>query len=286
MEFRILNLFRAWCLEFISTDVMKKYFQVIKLTLEDYFVYRLNFFLWRFRSFIFFLSLFFFWLAIYGTKEKFSDYTKAQMLTYVVGVAFLRGVVLGSRSVDLAGQIRTGEATQWLLRPLDIFKFWFSKDAVDKSLNLFFTILEIILVLWLFKFPFWFPKDPLSYFWFAVTTFLALLLYFYLNFFFSTTAFWIDQIWAVRWLFMIILLEFSSGAFFPLDVLPGWVFKTASLTPFPYLVFFPLKIWLGQVSGVETIKVLAVLVSWLAIFKTLAEKTWQRGLRSYSAYGG
>lgn len=265
---------------------MKKYLQVIKLTLEDYFVYRLNFFLWRFRSLVFFLTLFFFWLAVYGDKSQFLGYQKAQMLTYVVGVAFLREVVLGSRSIDLAGQIRSGELTNWLVRPISILRFWFSKDLADKALNLSLTILEISAVLLIFKFPFWFPKDLFSYFQFAISCALALLLYFYLNFFFSTTAFWIDQVWAIRWLFMIIFLEFAGGTIFPLDIMPSWFLKVFRLTPFPYLVYFPLKIWLGQIQGAELTKVLLISTAWLVVFKIIAQKVWEKGLKAYSAYGG
>ena len=83
---------------------MRKYFQLAKLTLEEYFAYRFNFVLWRFRSFVFFLTLFFFWLAIYQGRTELLGYQKVQMLTYVVGVAFLRGVVLSSKSADLAGR--------------------------------------------------------------------------------------------------------------------------------------------------------------------------------------
>ncbi len=153
---------------------MKKYLQLIRLTFEEYFVYRLNFVLWRFRSFISFLTLFFFWLAIYGSKTEFLGYQKAQMLAYVVGIAFLRGIVLGSRSADLAGQIRSGELTRIILAPWKIFYYWFTRDLVDKVLNLSFTVLEIALVLLIFKFPFYFPQNFESYFYFLILVFLVL----------------------------------------------------------------------------------------------------------------
>lgn len=120
---------------------MKKYLQLAKVTFEEYFVYRLNFYLWRFRSLVTFLTLLFFWLAIYGNRVEFLGYQKAQMLTYVVGIAFLRTIVLGSRSVDMADQIRSGGLTKLLLQPIKIIKFWFTRDVVDKLLNLFFTII-------------------------------------------------------------------------------------------------------------------------------------------------
>lgn len=265
---------------------MAKYLQVIKITFQEYFVYRLNFLLWRFRSFVFFLTLFFFWLAIYGTKDEFLGYQKSQMLAYVVGIAFLRGVVLGSRSADLAGQIRTGELTKLVLRPIGMLSFWFSKDVADKLLNLFFTIFEISLVLAIFKFPFYFPSRPESYLFFVILVILALFLYYFLSFTLSLSAFWTEEVWATRWLFGIIFLEFLAGAFFPIDVLPGWVPKLIYLTPFPYLVFFPLKIWLEQLALVVIIRAILVCFAWLIFFYWLANFLWRRGVKNYGAYGG
>lgn len=265
---------------------MRKYLQLAKLTFEEYLVYRLNFILWRFRSLIFFLTLFFFWLAIYGNRQEFLGYQKAQILAYVVGVAFLKSFVLGSRSADLAGQIRSGELTRTILWPIGMFSFWFSRDVVDKALNLFFTILEIGLVLLIFKFPFYLPHDFHSYLWFMILVVLAIMLHFYLGLFISISGFWTEEIWATRWLFGIVFLEFFSGAFFPIDVLPLWLQKIIYLTPFPYLVFFPLKIWLEQLSGGMILKSFLVCGLWLVIFNWLARILWQRGSRNYGAYGG
>ncbi len=265
---------------------MPKYLTLAKITLEEYLVYRLNFVLWRFRSFVSFLTLFFFWLAIYGNRGEFLGYQKSQMLTYVVGIAFLRSVILGSRSVDLGGQIRSGELTKIVLRPLGIFSFWFSRDLVDKLLNIFFTLLELGIVLTVFKFPFWFPTKAETYIIFILLVILALFLYFFLSFVISAIAFWTEEVWATRWLFGVIFLEFFAGAFFPIDVLPIWLQKIIYLTPFPYLVFFPLKIWLEQISRAMAIQAILVCAGWLGVFWWLAKVLWQKGAKNYGAYGG
>lgn len=265
---------------------MKKYWQLAKITFEEYFVYRLNFLLWRFRSFVSFLTLFFFWQAIYGNRNELLGYQKSQMLAYVVGIAFLRGIVLGSRSVDLGGQIRSGELTRIILAPWKIFSFWFTRDLVDKFLNLFFTILEITLVLVIFKFSFYFPKNIQTYFWFLIICVLAAFLYFFLSFVISLTAFWTEEVWATRWLLGVIFLEFFAGTFFPIDVLPNWLQKIIYLTPFPYLVFWPLKIWLEQVSVLVVLRAVLICMGWLAAFYWWAKFLWQKGAKNYGAYGG
>jgi len=265
---------------------MRKYWQLIKITLEEYFVYRLNFLLWRFRSFVFFLSLLFFWLAIYGDQAELLGYQKAQMLSYVVGIAFLKSFVLGSRSVDLTGQIRTGQLTKIVLAPIGIFRFWLSRDLADKFLNIFFTLIEIGTVLIVFGFPFYFPQSLFSILAFLVMVVLAVFLYFFLSMTLAITAFWTEEIWATRWLFGIVFLEFFAGAFFPIDVLPVWLAKIISFTPFPYLVFFPLKIWLEQLSTAAIGQAIVLCSAWLVFFYWLAHFLWQKGVKNYGAYGG
>ena len=233
-----------------------------------------------------FLALFFFWLAIYGQKQEFLGYQKSQMLAYVVGIVFLKSVVLGTRSADLAGQIRSGELTRLILRPVGMLSYWFVRDLADKCLNLFFSILEIVIVLYFFKFPFYLPENLQTYFWFISLTILALLLHFFLSFFISSVAFWTEEIWATRWLIGIIFLEFFAGAFFPIDVLPKTLVSLIYLTPFPYLVFFPLKIWLEQLSTSMMIKAIVVCFCWMIGFYGLARFLWKKGVKNYGAYGG
>lgn len=265
---------------------MKKYLFLAKATLQEYFVYRLNFVLWRFRSFILFLTLVIFWQAVYGESSFLFGYEKSQMMAYVVGIAFLRGLIMGSRSADLAGQIRSGEMTKIVMRPWGVFGYWLSKDAVDKLLNLFFTLFEVTLVMAILKLPFYLPQLPQTYFLFFIYLVLAVFLYFFLSFVISLTTFWTDEIWAVRWIFGVVFLEFMAGAFFPVDVLPRVLTKIIYLTPFPYLLYFPIKVWNEQMIGLEVLRTIMISFIWLVVFYFLAVKLWQKGVKNYGAYGG
>lgn len=265
---------------------MPKFLQLIKITLQEYFVYRLNFILWRFRSFVFFLTLFFFWLAIYQTRTEIFGYQKAQMLTYIVGIAFLRGIVLANRSTDLEADIYTGRLNINLLKPFSIKKFYFTRDIADKILNISFILVEIALVLYLLKPPFWFPQNPSTYLPFLILVVMSSFLFFFLNFIAASLAFWTGAVWAPRWLLMVVLMEFMSGAYFPIDILPSWLSRVILATPFPYLIYFPLKVWLEQVSGLEILRVTVMMVFWLGIMFFLSQLVWKKGLKVYSAWGG
>lgn len=265
---------------------MKKYFQVFKLTLEEYFIYRLNFVLWRFRNFISFLASLIFWLAVYGSKTSLLGYQKTQIITYVIGAAFLRGVVLSSRSEDLAGQIRSGELNKLLLKPFKITGMWFARDLADKSLNIGFAVFEIVLATQILGLKLFVPSNAAIYLVFSFLTVLSLLLYFFISFFLSVLAFWTEDVWATRWLFGIIFLEFLAGAYFPIDILPAPITRVIYLTPFPYLIFFPLKVWLGQVPISNSVGVLANGLIWLIFFYLFSAFLWHKGVKKFGAYGG
>jgi len=80
-------------------------------------------------------------------------------------------------------------------------------------------------------------------------------------------------------------LEFFAGAYFPIDVLPKWLSNFIYLTPFPYLVFFPMKIWLEQLSLTMVFKSIIICGFWLVVFYWLANFLFKKGSKTYNAYG-
>lgn len=270
----------------MCTFAPRKYLMIFKITLQEFFVYRLNFLLWRFRNLVFFASLIIFWQAVYGYKSVFFTYQKSQMISYVVGVVFLRSVVLASKTAIIAEQIKKGELNRLLLLPVKIKIYWFVAELADKSLNLFFSLLEILLVFSLFRIDFYLPVKISTYIVFFAVVFLSLLLYFFISLSVSLLAFWTDETWAARFLFTIIFLEFLSGAFFPLDILPAGFSKIINFTPFPYLIFFPLKIWLEQLPSLMILKTIGICLFWVIVFHQVNNYLWKKGFEKFGAFGG
>lgn len=270
----------------MCTFAPRKYLMIFKITLQEFLVYRLNFLLWRFRNLVFFLSLIIFWQAVYGSKSVLFNYQKSQMISYVIGVVFLRSLILASRTAEIAEKIKKGELNRLLLLPIKIKIFWLVTELADKSLNVFFSLLEILLVFSLFRIDFYLPVKISTYIVFFAVVFLSLLLYFFISLSVSLLAFWTDETWAARFLFTIIFLEFLSGAFFPIDVLPAAFSWVINLTPFPYLIFFPLKIWLEQLPSLMILKTLVVCLFWVIVFYQVNNHLWKKGFEKYGAFGG
>lgn len=265
---------------------MKKYFRIVILSLEEILTYRFNFFISRFRSFIATVALVVFWQAVYGDKTSILGYDKPQMMAYVIGIAILKSFVLGTKSADLAGQIRSGELSRTLVKPWKMIGYWLSRDLAEKIIGVLFSVLEIFIIIKLFNLVFYLPKEVSTYLVFSVFILLSTLTYFLVSIILSISGFWTEDVWATRWLFGIIFLEFMSGSLFPIDVLPKTLVTIFNLTPFPYLIFYPIKIWNEQLVGLDIARIFIITLFWLFISLLSYRKLWNLGVKKFGAYGG
>ncbi len=257
---------------------MKKYFSIFKITLQEYFTYRLNMLMWRIRQIFVFLIPFFIWKSVLGGGGEIYGYNFPAVMTYLFGTTILRSLVMGSRTVDLAWMINSGYLTIPLMRPIGMFRFFITRDAADKLFNLSFIIFEIPLIYLIFHPPVFLQSNPLQLLYTACSMLLAIFIYFFINIIFGAIGFWSRDVWAPRFLLMVIM-EFATGAMFPLDMLSSFWQKIMLATPFPYLLYVPLKIYLGQSVS------LLPQILWVIILGVISKIVWQKGLLRYEAEG-
>jgi len=261
---------------------LAKYWRVFNITLQEYLTYRLNLLMWRVRQIFVFLIPFFIWKAVLGQGGDIYGYDFAALITYLFGTVILRSLVMGSRTVDLGWMINSGYLTIALLKPLNIFTFLFTRDAADKLFNLSFIAFEIPLLYLIFHPPIFLQTNIVTILFTILAITMAVLIYFFINIMFGSIGFWTRDVWAPRFLLMVVL-EFATGAMFPLDMLPEYGQKILYYTPFPYLLFAPLKIYLGQDTQVYAH--LSYALIWVIILYILAKSIWNKGIKSYEAEG-
>ncbi|HLD11879.1 MAG TPA: ABC-2 family transporter protein [Patescibacteria group bacterium] len=264
---------------------MRKYLAVLSTSWQDGLTYRFNFVMWRFRWVLSLLLVYFLWWTIYSqSEEAFFGYSFAQMASYVLGTSLIRAIVFSSRTIDVGSEIDRGDLSLYLVRPLNYGLYWFVRDIGDKALNLFFAIFEILFLFLLLKPPVFIQQDLFSLSSFFLSLILALVLYFFINFFLALLTFWTPGAWSHRFLFFVIL-EFTSGGLFPLDILPEGLFHILSFLPFSSLVYVPMKIYLGELTSSEVLQSFVVQLVWILIFYVLVRVVWKKGIRNYSAEG-
>src|SRR3972149_9535968 len=193
---------------------MKRYLAVFKISFAQEFVYRLNFIMWRFRNVVQVFLIFFLWDSIFSSPGKVVfGYDRSKILTYIFSLFVVKSLVSSSRSVDIAGDISRGDLTNYLLKPVSYFKYWFTRDISSKSLNLLFAAVEFSLLYLILKPPFFFQTNPLSLIAFVVSIAVAIFIFFTLLFIVSAVPFWAPGMgWGVHFLVTVIIVEFLSGS--------------------------------------------------------------------------
>jgi len=266
---------------------MKKYLSVFKISFAQEFAYRLSFVMWRVRNVMQIVLVFFLWDSVFsGTQKIIFGYDKAKIITYVFGLIIVRAFVLSARAQDVAGEIQRGEIVNLLLKPVSYFKYWITRDISSKALNLLFATCEWVILYLILKPEFFFQKDPVSLGGFFLLVALAMFIFFVLIFIVSAITFWMPEAgWGMQFLIIVVAVEFLSGGLFPLDILPSAIQKILYLTPFPYLIFFPLQAYLGKISGLLLIKGIIVSAFWALTLWLLMKTIWYRGLKVYNSPG-
>ena len=263
---------------------MSKYREIFKITWYQYLAYRVNFALWRVRSSLQLLLVYFIWWSIFQSQKEVLGYTTSSILTYVLVAALLRAIVIPTTVTDLIDAINTGSVVNFLIKPLGFVRYYLARDTADKLFNICFYIVEVTLLFFLLKPPIILQTNILSLILFLLATLGALVIYFCMNFMISLTAFWVDNSWGPLFL-MSILLESLGGTLFPIDILPKPLFNFLMFTPFPYLIYFPAKLYLGGFDYLQVLQGFLVVSFWVVALILLTRAAINAGFRHFSAVG-
>jgi ABC-2 type transport system permease protein len=262
---------------------MKKYWQIFRTTVDEYFVYRLNFTLWRFRVVLNLLMIYFLWTAIYLKNREILGYSKTMMLTYVLLMSMLSDFVFSSRIHELGGQILQGDIINILLKPVSFLKYLISKEAADKAVNISFAVIEVTLLVLIFRPNLTVPPGTIEIFFLLIHLVIGLILSFFISFSVSMIAFWSAEIWAPRFVYFILVFTLA-GNYFPLDILPKAIYNFLLFTPFPYFIFVPAQIYLKGLTDYNFWQ-LGISLIWVFAAYTFARFLWNKGIKEYSFYG-
>ena len=264
---------------------MKTYWVAYQIALQETLQRRSTLIMDRLGGFAVVVSLYSFWTALIGDKPTFLGYTHAQMITYVLALNILRSFVFTGRGWQLVGEIASGRISSYLVRPLSYHGYALALDLAQKTVHVAASIFEVGLLVLLVKGDLFLPRNPATWLIFGAAVILSSLLFFFLEFMVSSLAFWTSESGGPLFCFEL-FLQFAAGAFFPLDVLPEALRRALETTPFPYMVYFPVRVFLEKVPLFEALRLLGMEALWLAVVFAAAMSVWSRGVRSYAAEGG
>lgn len=263
---------------------MKKYWEVFQIAWQQNLIYRLNFFLWRIRNVMQLLLIYFIWWSVFQSQRLVFGYTISSIITYILIASLIRAIVLSTRVTDLIDSINSGSVVNFLIKPLGFIRYYLARDIADKLFNIFFYIFEVSSIILIFKPQIIIQTNILILISFIFSIIGGLIIYFCINFIISLTSFWVENSWGPLFL-MSIFLEGFGGGLFPLDIFPKAIFNILMLTPFPYLIYFPSKLYLGGMSNLQIFNGFMIILFWIITLLMLMRFTLNAGFRHFSAVG-
>ena len=266
---------------------MRKYWHVIKIGFANQMVYRFNFLIRAAFGLVPLLASIFLWLTIYqGQSTGVGEYTLPGMISYYLLVTIVDIVTaVNEDDWQIAADIKDGNISQFLLKPINYMKYRLCLFFSGKIIFAAAALVPVGLFVFFMRKFMVAPADGAALGGCILSTALAGMLQFFMSYTMALSAFWLLEV--STFIFIIFAFEYIAGGhLFPLNILPPAVEHVLNFTPFPYLLFFPVSAYLGQVKGAALWQGLCTQAGWTFFFLMLAQWVWSRGIRKYSAVGG
>ncbi|MCL4869418.1 MAG: ABC-2 family transporter protein [Anaerolineae bacterium] len=221
------------------------------------------------------------WLSL-TESGPVQGYTAQDFISYYLMVILMRRMCGVWIIWDLNRDIRMGNLSAQLLRPLDPVHLHLARTFARHPLQLILVGPPVAAAAFFLGARYAMPLAQLPLL--LLVMLGAILIEFFVQMCIGALAFWITQAIAVMevWFYIRALL---SGWVVPIDLFPPAVTAALQYLPFRYVLSLPLEITLGRLTLPQIGYGLLVQYSWALFFFLLYRLLWARGIREYSAVG-
>ncbi len=221
------------------------------------------------------------WYALFkvGGATQIAGLGYSEMLQYTLASLLFTQIRGGNHDFDLAEMIRTGQLSNYLLRPVGVVEFIFIRGIAPK-LFLAAVCLSFGAIASL-----WLNSSPLRMAGAMALALLGNIIHYQLSASLAALAFYWEEAYSIL-MVKNLVVSLLSGELIPLSLFPShyqWIWKS---TPFYLFVFGPIQFALGQWSFNEFLGQIGIASLWLLVGWALVRASWGLGIRRYLSLGG
>jgi ABC-2 type transport system permease protein len=255
---------------------------LIKSTWFSWMQHRGFFFLLAFGWMIPPLIYLFVWSTATG-GETIGGMTSGEFVAYYLILVVVNQLTYAQTNWTVGDEIRYGNMSTWLLRPMSPIFHAFSTEMAGKVVYMTFTVPVALLLALLLKPEFDFALQNGLLFIPALV--FAWTLRFFWGYWLALLAFWATRADALLAL-QDSLIFLLGGQVAPTRLLPPMIQVLATILPFRYMAAFPVELLTGQLTQSEILSGFAFQLFWMLVAIGLYTLLWRNGVRRYAAVGG
>jgi ABC-2 type transport system permease protein len=222
--------------------------------------------------------------AFYASSSGPKPMTLAQVVTYVwLGQAMFR-ITLLRGDAEVTQLVRTGGVAYELLRPVDLYGLWFSRNLAGLAAPISLRAIPMLIIAKLLLGMAW-PASAASGLAWAAASAGALLLACSMS-----TMLTISLMWTVSgegaWRIAPTMAWLLCGINVPLPLFPDWAQGVIAVLPFRGILDTPLRIYMGHITAEQAPFAIAHQLAWTAAFVIVGRWLLSRGKRRLVVQGG
>ncbi|MDR2532367.1 MAG: ABC-2 family transporter protein [Oscillospiraceae bacterium] len=267
--------------------IIKKYITVYTLAIQGAMEYKTDFLISLVSGGFTIIIQFFLWTAIYGgsAEAELFGYDYGQMVIYVVMAGIMGKYVSTWFEYEIMEDIMEGNLNRFFVQPIGHLGFrafgFFGVKTLENSM----VIIISAILLWVISSTAGVTFSLINLLILLLIAPFSLMISFMLSYCLSVANFWLTWGWGVfngaR-----VITTILSGGIFPLAVFGDRIASALMFLPFPYIVYFPLNVAVGNIAGLDILFGVSMQIMWIVILFIVSQIVWPIGMKRYIAARG
>lgn len=228
------------------------------------------------------------YLAFYRSNPSAFPMEITQVVSYIwVQQAFIMLFMTWFFENDIFSAITSGGIAYDLSRPIDLYGKWYCQCVASRLSKALLRCVPILIIALLLPKPYRMilPPDSVQLLLFLLSSFLTLGVVVSFGMFIYISTFYTMSPVGVR-IIGAVLADFMAGSIVPIPFFPSGFKQIAELLPFAAMQNMPLRIYSGNISGIEAFWGISLQIFWLVAL-TVGGKLWMgKTLKKVIIQGG
>ena len=267
---------------------MKQYYAFFKIKVIASLQYRAAAIAGVLTQFFFGFTFIMVYYAFYNSNDMVGPMEFSSLVTYIwLQQAFYALTYAFHKEKDIITMIKDGNVAYELCRPGNLYLKWYTRILASKYSGFILRFLPIIIITSLLPYPFslGLPINIYGFIGFLITLILASFLITAIVTIIHILMFYTIDSKGILTLFGVIT-ELFSGTIVPIPFLPNIVKQIATYLPFQYIADVPYRLYTGDISYMETSKMVILQILWILIMMVIGYFLSRKVLKKAIVQGG
>lgn len=263
-----------------------RFLRIFLLHFQHVINFRSRIFVWFLTSFLNPLSLLIFWVALFKEKgDVLAGWSLPNLSSYYFLLIIAASFIVAHIEEDVAvHDIREGQLVSYLSKPISYYWMKFFDEVPWRIIQGFFGVIVFVIFYFLFSKFITLPNTFMT----LISAFIIIILAFFISFTFKMivgiSAFWFVDFWGLQQIIEVVII-ILAGFVMPIEFFPGWLKSISLLSPFPYMIYYPILSLQSRLGMSQATHVILVQLIWLVILCLIYKFFWMKGLKKFSGVG-